>query len=525
MFEQPTRFGKYILKKRLAVGGMAEIFLAERADVYPYAKEIVIKRIHPEYSEDDEFVRMLSTEAQLATMLDHPNIVKAIEFDRVGEAYYIAMELVKGIDLKQVMTRARKHKQQLPVEVALQITLSILQALIHAHEFHVQGRSMRVVHRDISPHNILIGEQGEVKLTDFGIARLADQASRTASGVLKGKASYMAPEQTETSKVDARADLFALGTILWEMLTNQRLFLGRSEIDTLQRVRKAPITPPHEHNSSVPRELSRVILWALTRDLKRRIPSARDFYQHLHPFLTRPMDGRSIAEFFAHQQTQHAQHKNTPTHPEPNTNPFTPQRSYPSDEIGPRTQLEPSPFAHVPPPRAAFRPPPQAKDHTFSVMPAAPSSAEQTVPEFDLQTFLASQASQKPIKTPDGQIDTRTTEFDASRFVKDFLRTKQKHADKTDQNLLAAKDTRLEMQTFTQESTPDPAVFDSTEEALDNAVNLDISGTFSDTDEQTYPQGRPEQDDQRISEETVLVEPAKLLADYFATLNKDKDSK
>jgi serine/threonine protein kinase len=280
------RFGQYYLEKRLAMGGMAEIFRAQRVGAAGFVKDVVIKRIHPEFSEDTEFVRMFINEAKLVAMLRHPNIVQVLDFDQFDGIYYLAMELIEGINLKQLRLAAQKKQRPLPVQLALYIAIQALKGLSHAHNFSHHGQPLNIVHRDISPHNILVSFDGEVKVTDFGIARVQQQASMTAHGVLKGKASYMAPEQTHSSRVDHRADIFAMGVVAYELLCGDRLFAASNDVQLFEQVRNQPISPPHTRNPDISPEASEIIMWALHRDPRARIPDAQTFERRLQDCLS-----------------------------------------------------------------------------------------------------------------------------------------------------------------------------------------------------------------------------------------------
>lgn len=290
-------FGKYQLLKRLAMGGMAELFRAKHLGAAGFERDVVIKRIHPEFSEDNEFVRMFTNEAKLAAFLRHPNIVQVIDFDQVNGTYYIAMELIEGADLKRTLLLGNKVETPLPLQLAVYIGIQICKGLMHAHELNRNGESLQIVHRDISPHNILLSEQGEVKVTDFGIARVMQQAGVTASGVLKGKASYMAPEQTYSSQVDCRADVFATGILLWEMMCGGRLFQASNDLLAVNKVREADIPLPHEVNPAISKELSNVIMKALERPLEDRTPNARTLMRGLQQFLWLPSAGEELSQY------------------------------------------------------------------------------------------------------------------------------------------------------------------------------------------------------------------------------------
>lgn len=297
MQQDASLFGKYHLLRRLAMGGMAEIFRAQRVGPAGFSRDLVIKRIHPEFSEDTEFVRMFTNEATFAAKLRHPNIVQVLDFDQVGGVYYIAMELVDGADLKRVQSLGEKAGKKLPFQLAIFVIIQVLKGLAHAHNYTQGQESLNIVHRDVSPHNILLSEEGEVKLTDFGIARVMQHASATASGVLKGKTSYMAPEQTYTPHVDWRADLFAVGVILWELLCHRRLFAANNDLEAVKKVRQAVIPPPHSIDGTIPEQLSALVMEALEREPKDRVPDAKTFAKKLQRFLWLPSAGEELGRY------------------------------------------------------------------------------------------------------------------------------------------------------------------------------------------------------------------------------------
>jgi serine/threonine-protein kinase len=264
-----TRFGKYQLLERLAAGGMAEVFRAKTLGAAGFEKDVAIKRILPQLSSDEEFVRMFIDEARLAARLAHRNIVQIFDFDQTDGAYYIAMELIDGCDLRRLAAAEARRGRRLPVGAAVYVAAETLKALAYAHARQLDGRPLGLIHRDVSPHNILISRAGEVKLSDFGIAKAQARASATGSGVIKGKLSYMSPEQARGWPVDQRTDLFSAGIVLWELLAGMRLFDGDSEQEILARVARCQVPSPRAHNDAVPREIE-------TATLRLLAPHARD---------------------------------------------------------------------------------------------------------------------------------------------------------------------------------------------------------------------------------------------------------
>jgi serine/threonine protein kinase len=266
-------FGKYTLDRRLGGGGMAEVFRARLHGPEGFEKDIALKLILPHFSSEPEFVEMFIREATLAAKLDHANIVRIHEFDQVQGRYYIAMELVDGKDLRRLLVRARELDRPLSVPEAVAIAREVCQGLAFAHG-ELPSNTPQVVHRDISPHNVIVSKAGEVKITDFGIAKLASGSVVTKTGVIKGKASYMSPEQARGDPVDKRSDLFSLGTVLWELLTGRRLFTGESDMAIMKKIQEGPIQPASKYNDQVTPDLDAIVLKLLSRPPDQRYPDA-----------------------------------------------------------------------------------------------------------------------------------------------------------------------------------------------------------------------------------------------------------
>lgn len=288
----PIRFGKYLLLERVNVGGMAEVFKAKTFGVAGFERIIALKRILPSLAEDDEFVRMFIDEARIAVQLNHANIVQIYELGKHGEHYYIAMEYVGSRDLRAILDKLRANGQLMPIPQAAFITSKICEGLDYAHRKRdPAGTPMNIIHRDVSPQNVLVSFDGDVKVIDFGIAKAANRASKTQAGVLKGKFAYMSPEQVRGLPIDRRSDVFAVGILLYEMLTGERLFIGESDFSTLERVRNAEVAPPTRFNKKISPELEHIVLKALAREVEDRYMWASDLAEDLQRFL---IEERSI---------------------------------------------------------------------------------------------------------------------------------------------------------------------------------------------------------------------------------------
>lgn len=286
-----TSFGRYELIELIARGGMAELFLATQRGVAGFEKQIVIKRIRPEFADNPRFVSMFINEANISVHLNHPNVVQTYDLGRVGTSYYIAMEHLRGHDLNKVVKELRKRPERLPQETAVFITAEILRGLHHAHNLSEEdGDSIGLVHRDVSPHNIFLTTSGEVKLVDFGIARVMHTHSGEAQSPATnrpggGKYAYMSPEQATGSSVDHRTDIFSAGIVLWELLMGHRLFQHDDPKAKLQLVTEAVVPTPQDEGTVVDDSLWQILVKALARDPHDRHQSARTFEESLRAWL------------------------------------------------------------------------------------------------------------------------------------------------------------------------------------------------------------------------------------------------
>jgi eukaryotic-like serine/threonine-protein kinase len=279
-------FGKYYLLERINVGGMAEVFKAKTVGVEGFERIVALKRILPSIAEDEEFITMFIDEAKIAVQLQHANIAQIFDLGKVDDSYFIALEYVNGRDLRGIFDDLRKRGERMPMAQACYFTMQLCEGLDYAHNKRdVQGRDLNLVHRDVSPQNVLLGYDGEVKLIDFGIAKAAGKASKTQAGILKGKFGYMSPEQVRGLPIDRRSDIFALGIVLYEMLTGERLFIGESDFSTLEKVRNVEIIPPSSFNAEIPEKLERIVLKALEKNVEDRYQNAIDLHDDLQLFM------------------------------------------------------------------------------------------------------------------------------------------------------------------------------------------------------------------------------------------------
>ena len=302
MAERLTPFGKYFLLERINVGGMAEVYKAKTVGVEGFEKIVAIKRILPSVAEDEEFIRMFVDEAKITSQLSHANLAQTFDLGKIQDTYYIAMEYVPGKDLRAVFERLKRRGERMPLTLAAYVLARVCEGLDYAHRKRdLAGRDLHIVHRDVSPQNVILSFEGEVKLIDFGIAKAANKMTKTQAGILKGKFGYMSPEQVRGLGLDGRSDIFAAGIVLYELCTGERLFTGTSDYSVLEKVQQAKVTPPHAVEPSIPLKLERVILKALAREPEGRYQQAADLAADLQRFLLdsreRPVTRDDVAGF------------------------------------------------------------------------------------------------------------------------------------------------------------------------------------------------------------------------------------
>jgi serine/threonine protein kinase len=276
-------FGRYRLLGRIGEGGMAEVYRALMTGPEGFERELVLKRILPRLSETGDFKTMFIREAKISALLLHPNIVQIYEFGEAEGAYFIAMENVQGVTLREALTTLRREQRAMPYLVAADIARQICIGLDYAHTLHgPDGKALEIVHQDISPTNIMLAYTGTVKILDFGIARAASFAEEEAKkGLIKGKVSYLSPEQIHVRPFDSRADIFALGVVFHEMLTGRRLFQAKNDITRMRQLLSQVVAPPSAMNAAIPRELDRIVMRSLEMDPDARYQSTADMASDL----------------------------------------------------------------------------------------------------------------------------------------------------------------------------------------------------------------------------------------------------
>jgi len=345
-----TPFGQYELIEPIATGGMAEVYRARMSGVEGFEKIVAIKRILPHLTDNHEFVTMFVDEAKLAAQLQHPNIVHIYDLGKIERSYYIAMEYIDGRDLRSILRTLEEHQVRLPLGFALFIASRLAAALDYAHHKRdLQGTAMALVHRDVSPQNVLISYDGDIKLCDFGIAKAASKATHTRAGALKGKLQYMSPEQAWGRDIDGRSDIFSLGLVLYEMLTGRKGFAGDSELSILEQVRSPRLIPPRELDPAIPPEVERAVMKALKENREERYQTAAELAADLGNMLQviRPTPGATDLGAFLAELVGH-------------------------DRQATATAL-PAPRPAVPPPSRPVTPPP-------TVQPAKPKPVPHPVP-------------------------------------------------------------------------------------------------------------------------------------------------
>ncbi|HEX7668651.1 MAG TPA: serine/threonine-protein kinase [Polyangiaceae bacterium] len=299
------RHGPYRIEQVIGRGGMAIVHVARRAGARDTGERFAAKRILPEYSNSPSFLKMFHREAALGSSLHHPNVVRVLDFGEQDGELVLVTEYVDGTSCGRLLRRMSQGKERFPLPVALHISQEVLEALAYTHDVrHVETAARGIVHRDVSPGNILIGAMGEVKLADFGVAHAVGDERETQPGTLKGKLGYMSPEQTKGDDVDGRSDLFSLAVVLFEMISGRPFFRGADDLEILSRMQRGTLTPLYEVAPDVlPFELRLILGTALAKDPAERFQDAREFSQALHAFATHagaPVGRRALVNWLRH---------------------------------------------------------------------------------------------------------------------------------------------------------------------------------------------------------------------------------
>jgi len=404
---KPIPYGPFLLLDRIAIGGMAEVYVAIRRDD-PGARLHAVKRILPTLAEDRELVEMFLDEARLVVQLEHPGILPVHELGKHGDGYFIAMEYVAGRDLRALLDRLRAAGERLPVPLAAHVAWRVADALDHAHrKCDARGHPLRIVHRDVSPANVLLGFDGSVRIIDFGIAQAAIRP-RPPGAVLRGKFGYMSPEMVRGEPLDQRSDVFALGAVLHEMLTEERLFTGASELAVMEKVRVAEVPPPSARVPGLPPGLDALVLRALARDPAERWAWASELRDGLVPWThagTPAGDPPALARFMARAFPAELRAELD------RADRLWPERSVHAERSREPTDVAPAPGPPVPASPARRDPPPARgiavalglaalaivgsvvlageRDAMATGGPAAPPAAEATPPALPVRTTTA----------------------------------------------------------------------------------------------------------------------------------------
>ena len=292
---------RYRIIEKIDAGGMAEIYRGEAVSIEGFARQVAIKRILPSMCTDKKFVAMFLDEARLSMQLTHANIVQIFDIGKADDTYFVVMELIDGSNLRRLMQRAINQGTEFPIALACYTIMETAKALTYAHErTNAAGETLGIVHRDVSPPNLLLSKQGEIKLTDFGLAKAASHAQQTDAGVIKGKFAYLSPEGVEGKPADPRADIYSAGIMLWEMLCGRKLFSGKTDMETVELVRKGHVPNPSELRPEIDAELDRIVQKVLAKNPKRRYQSARALEQALSSYLYKhnmPVTASTVGDF------------------------------------------------------------------------------------------------------------------------------------------------------------------------------------------------------------------------------------
>lgn len=411
---QITQFGPYKLIERISVGGMAEVYKATEHGVEGFERTVAVKRILPHIAEDDEFITMFKDEAKIAGQLNHGNIAQIYNLGQQGDSFYIALEYVAGKDLRNIFTRCQQQGRPMPIAQACFVVMKICEGLDYAHNKRDKhGRHLNIVHRDVSPPNILVSYEGEVKLIDFGVAKAAGRVSRTQAGILKGKFGYMSPEQVRGMPLDRRSDVFSLGVVLYEVLVGNRLFQGDTDFATLEMVRTVDVALPSTKNAEISKDLEAIMMKALSGEPETRYQTAMELHDELQAFMFQHGMFYSRKDLAAWMRKQYA--REIETEKDKNAGKAPPPKSpVPGAAAGRKPTVPPSPTAKAAPAKTLA---PASKAKTLAPPTAAPAGDSLEPTEEQLaaarkrsKTMLMSPSNRpstlKPGSPPTGSLPT-----------------------------------------------------------------------------------------------------------------------
>jgi serine/threonine protein kinase len=281
--ESMQRIGPYLIHRKVAQGGMAELFLADYEREDGFRRKVAIKRILPHLAGHSDFIKMFTREARLAALLQHPNIVQIFDYGKIENAYFIAMEFIEGRNLKEILTTLN---QGLSVEQTVFIISKICKGLDYSHRRRDDdsGQHLKIIHRDISPQNMLISYQGEVKISDFGISKARSEPSLTQAGVIKGKLAYLSPEQSLGESVDQRTDIYALGLVIYEAISGKRVYAFDTDVEAIRAIPTMEIEPLMNTRAGIPVELNDIVMKCLAKNKETRYQTASSLYNDLDKF-------------------------------------------------------------------------------------------------------------------------------------------------------------------------------------------------------------------------------------------------
>ncbi|MFO0633766.1 MAG: serine/threonine-protein kinase [Nannocystaceae bacterium] len=396
----PTQYGPYLLLERISVGGMAEVYKAKEYGVEGFERTVAVKRILPHVAEDDEFIAMFKDEAKIAVQLNHGNIAQIYNLGNEQDSFYIALEYINGRDLRAIFQKCQQQARPMPVAQACYVIMKICEGLDYAHNKKDKyNRELNIVHRDVSPPNILVSFEGEVKLIDFGVAKAAGRASRTQAGILKGKFGYMSPEQVRGMPLDRRSDVFSVGVVLFEVLTGNRLFQADTDFATLEKVRAVDVPRPSSLNPEIPKPLENIIYKALAREPEQRYQSAIELHDELQAFMFAQGLFYSRKDLAAWMRQQYA--REIELEKEKAAAPTPPP---PADAGRRKTMMMgPSATPPPPPPGGAKRPPPPPGAAATPAPPPPPRAAAATPAPPRPPGANGTPAAAEPLEDADGR--------------------------------------------------------------------------------------------------------------------------